>query len=237
MPRTQVNCPNCSQPVVADVDQLFDLNIDPTAKQRLLSGAFNLVQCQVCGYQGNLATPLVYHDPEKELLLSFVPPDLGLPRDEQEKVIGNLITQVFNELPQEQRKGYLFSPQSALTMQGFIERILEEDGITREMIQAQQDRLNLIQRLANVTDDAVLEEIVKQEEALLDHEFYGLVNRLVESAMMSGDSARRETGADPSNSRPCGSAPDRGRNRSVRALMPCRSSRSQVPNSRPDHRA
>ncbi len=116
MTKTQVSCPNCRQPVVADVDQLFDVNADPSAKQRLLSGSFNLIQCKMCGYQGNLSTILVYHDPEKELLLTFVPPEIGLPRNEQERVIGGLINQVISKLPQEKRKGYLLNPQTTLTI-------------------------------------------------------------------------------------------------------------------------
>ena len=75
MPKTRINCPNCRQPVTADIDQLFDVNIDPAAKQRLLSGAFNIIQCPHCGFQGQAATPIVYHDPEKELLLTYVPPE------------------------------------------------------------------------------------------------------------------------------------------------------------------
>jgi hypothetical protein len=68
---------------MADVQQLFDAGEDPSAKSRLLSGMANFVQCGVCGYQGALATPIIYHDPEKELLLTHVPPEVGLPRDEQ----------------------------------------------------------------------------------------------------------------------------------------------------------
>ena len=187
MPKTQVNCPNCRQPVVADINQLFDLNVDPTAKQQLLSGAFNLIQCQVCGYQGNLATPIVYHDPDKELLLTFVPPELNLPRDEQERAVGSMINQVVNNLPQEKRKGYIFNPQATLTMQGLIERILEEDGITREMIEGQQKRLSLIQRLMNITDQSSLEEVVKQDDQLIDADFFNLLSRLIEAAVMSRD--------------------------------------------------
>jgi hypothetical protein len=172
---------------MADVEQLFDLNLDPSAKQRLLSGAFNIIQCQFCGYQGALATPIVYHDPEKELLLTFVPPELNLPRDEQERAIGGLINRVVDNLAQEKRKGYLFNPQATLTMQGLLERILEADGITREMLEAQQQRLGLIQRLANVSDEDVLEEIVEQEKGLMDAEFFGLLSRLVEASMMGGD--------------------------------------------------
>ncbi|MFC1878629.1 CpXC domain-containing protein [Chloroflexota bacterium] len=187
MPKTQVSCPNCRLPVPADVDQLFDLNVDPAAKQRLLSGAVNFIQCQSCGFQGNLSTPVVYHDPEKELLLSFVPPEINLPRDEQERLIGGLITQVVNNLPQEKRKGYLFSPQANLTFQSMIELILEADGITREMIDAQQKKLSLIQRLAGASDESVRDEIAQQEDELVDGEFFSLLSRLIEAAMASGD--------------------------------------------------
>ena len=187
MPKTQVNCPNCRQPVIADIQQLFDLNVDRDAKQKLLSGAFNIIQCQNCGYQGNLSSIIVYHDPDKELLLTYVPAEIGLPRNEQERMIGGLINQVINNLPQEKRKGYLFNPQSTLTMQGLVERILEADGITREMIQAQQQRLDLLQRLASTTDEAARAELAKQEDALIDAEFFMLLNRLGEAALASGD--------------------------------------------------
>ncbi|MFM8320020.1 MAG: CpXC domain-containing protein [Chloroflexota bacterium] len=196
MPKTQVSCPNCRQPLVADVNQLFDTNVDPQAKSRLLSGAYNLVQCQFCGYQGNLSTPIVYHDPEKELLLTFVPPEMNLPRNEQERLIGGLINQVIAKLSQEKRKGYLLNPQATLTMQGLIERVLEKDGITREMLQAQQQRMALLQRLANASDDAVLEQIAQQEDAIIDAEFFTLLNRLVEISMMNNDRESAQRLAD-----------------------------------------
>ncbi len=193
MPKMRVNCPNCRQPITAEIEQLFDVNQDPAAKQKMLSGSFNLIQCPFCGYQGNLATPIVYHDPDKELLLTFVPAELGLPQNEQERLIGGLINQVVNKLPQEKRKAYLFRPQATLTMQGLIERVLESEGITREMIQAQQQRLNLIQRLIGITDESALAEVAKQENDHIDAEFFSIVNRLIEASMMSGDqeSARR----------------------------------------------
>jgi uncharacterized protein YjgD (DUF1641 family) len=191
MPVTQISCPNCRQPISAEIDQLFDVAQDPSAKQRLLSGTANLVQCPHCGYQGTLATPVVYHDPDKELLLTFVPPEIGLPRDEQEKLIGGLINRVVNNLPQEKRKAYLLQPQAALTMQGLVERILEADGITKEMIQAQQERLNLIQRLLTVSDES-LETVVEEEDELIDAQFFGLLRRLIEASVMGGDRAAAE---------------------------------------------
>jgi hypothetical protein len=186
MPKTRVNCPNCRQPLVADVTQLFDAGADPQAKQMLLTGAYNLIQCPNCNYQGNLSMPLVYHDPEKELLLTYFPPELGLPVNEQERIIGPLITQVMNSLPQEKRKAYLLRPQTMLTMQTLVEKILEGDGITKEMIQEQQKRLELIQRMVDAQDD-VLVEIAKSEDGLIDVEFFQLLSRLAEVAMMSGD--------------------------------------------------
>ncbi len=188
MPKTRMNCPNCRQPIAADVNQLFDASKDPQAKQMILGSTFNMVKCPHCGYQGNLATPIVYHDPEKGLLLTYFPPELGMPVNEQERIIGPLIKQVMNSLPQEKRKAYLLRPQTMLTIQHLQERILEADGITREMIQEQQKRLQLLQRLMEAKDD-VLAEIAKNEDTLLDREFFSLLARLLEVAAASGDQA------------------------------------------------
>lgn len=187
MPRTQIACPNCRQPVTADVQQLFDMNQDPQAKQKLLSGAFNMVQCPSCGYQGNLATPIVYHDPEKELLLTFYPPELNVPVREQERAIGPLITQTTNQLPPEKRKGYLLRPQTMLTLQGMIERILEADGITKEMIRAQEERFNLIQRLLSATTEEARSTLIKENDALINGDFFNMLARLMEAAVMGRD--------------------------------------------------
>jgi len=187
MPKTQINCPNCRQPIVADIEQLYDVSEDPSAKQILLSGAFNMAQCPHCGFQGNLATPIVYHDAEKELLLTFVPTEIGLPRDEQERIIGSLINRVIDRLPQEKRKGYLLQPKANLTMQGFIGEILEADGITPEMIDAQQKRLELLQRMATASEDDTRAELLKQDGDLVDADFFNLMTRLMETARMSGD--------------------------------------------------
>src|SRR4030043_2092701 len=186
MPKTRINCPNCRQPIMADIDQLFDVGQDPSSKQKILSGSFNLAACPTCGYKGMIATPLVYHDPNKELLLTYFPPELGLAINEQERIIGPLITKVTNSLPQERRKAYLLQPQSMFTIQTMLERILAADGITKEMIQAQQERMNLMQRLMNASDENI-DEIVTKDDTLFDSDFYNLLNRLIEGSAASGD--------------------------------------------------
>jgi uncharacterized protein YutE (UPF0331/DUF86 family) len=192
MPKTRINCPNCRQPIMADIDQLFDADQDPTVKQKILAGSFNLASCPNCGFKGMITTPLVYHDPNKDLLLTYFPPELGLPINEQERIIGPLITRVTNSLPPEKRKAYLLQPQSMLTLQTMVERILAADGITKAMIQAQQDRMNLLQRLMNATDESI-DQIVVEEDALFDSDFYNLLNRLIEASSVNGDqeSAKR----------------------------------------------
>lgn len=187
MAKTRVNCPNCRQPVAADINQLFDVGADPAEKQRLLSGSSNSIQCPNCGYQGTVATPIVYHDPQKELLLTYFPPELNVPRNDQERILGGLINQVVNRLPLEQRKGYLLRPQANLTMQSLVERVLEADGITKEVLKAQQERLNLLQRLIGITDEAALAHVVEQEDSRMDRDFFSIMNRLIEAAMLGGD--------------------------------------------------
>ena len=182
MPQTQVPCPRCRQPVPANVEQLFDVTADPGAKQRLLGGVSNFVRCPYCGHEGRLATPIVYHDNEKELLLTFFPPELGLPVNEQEKLIGPLIKQVTDRLPAEKRKAYLLSPKANLTFESMIELILGKDGITPEMIKSQQERVQLIDRLLQASSADVRSEIIKQNAKLFDDQFFALFSRLAQSA-------------------------------------------------------
>lgn len=189
---TRVNCPACKQPINADIEQLFDVSQDPSAKQKLLSGIYNNIRCSNCGYEGSIAAPIVYHDPEKELLLTYFPVEMSVTRDEQERILGSLITRVTNNLPQEKRKAYLLRPQTMLTMQGLVENILEADGITKEMIEAQQQRLMLIQKLMGASDEAI-KEIAANEDDLIDEAFFTLASSLTQAALASGDksSARR----------------------------------------------
>ncbi len=182
MPQTQVSCPRCRQPVPANVEQLFDVTSDPGAKQRLLGGVSNFIRCPYCGYEGRLATPVVYHDNEKELLLTFFPHELGLPLNEQEKMIGPLIKQVMERLPAEKRKAYLLKPTANLTYESMVETILGKDGITPEMIKSQQERVTLIDRLLQATSADVRSEIIKQNIKLFDEQFFALFSRLAQSA-------------------------------------------------------
>ncbi len=186
MPQTQISCPRCRQMIPANVEQLFDVTHEPASKQRLMGGQSNYARCPHCGYEGRLATPIVYHDNDKELLLTFFPPELGLPLNEQEKMIGPLIKQIVDRLPSEKRKGYLFSPQANLTYESMMETILNKDGITSEMIKGQQERVQFMEKLMQVTSKDVRLELVKQNEKIIDEQFFALFSRIAQNAMQSG---------------------------------------------------
>ncbi|MBE0670372.1 MAG: hypothetical protein IH588_07275 [Anaerolineales bacterium] len=186
MAQTQIACPRCRQMIPANVEQLFDVTQDPASKQRLLSGQSNYARCPHCGYEGRLSTPIVYHDNEKELLLTFFPAELGLPLNEQEKMIGPLIKQVVDKLPPEKRKGYLFSPQANLTYESMMETILGKDGITPDMLKAQQERVQFMEKLMQVTSKDVRLELIKGNERIIDEQFFALFSRIAQNAMQSG---------------------------------------------------
>ena len=187
MAKIQTTCPRCRQPILAEVQQLFDMTTDPTAKQKLLSRSTNFARCQNCGYEGMIPSPIVYHDPSKDLLLTFFPPEMAITVNAQEKQIGPLINQVVNALPPEKRKGYLFQPQTMFTFQTMVDRILEADGITKEMVEAQQKRVGLIQRLLSTPNAEERKTLIHQEEALVDGDFFAILSTLIESTVMQGD--------------------------------------------------
>lgn len=178
--QNQISCPNCGAPIQANIQQLIDLSQDPGAKARLLSGTLNRVRCGVCGFESALATPLVYHDPENELLLTFVPVEINLDKQEQEKIIGSMINSVMDNLPPEQRKAYLLQPQAVLTMQGLIERVLETEGITKEDIEAQRAKMRLFEDILRSSEED-LDGFIKEHDGELDATFFQLASMALQA--------------------------------------------------------
>ena len=178
--------------MIADIQQIFDVSVDPMDKERLLRGAANIAICPSCGYQSQIAMPIVYHDPEKGLLLTYFPPEMNLPLPEQEKILGPMITKIVNSLPPEKKKGYLFQPRSMLTYDTLIETILEADGITKEMLNEQKYKGELIRRLIQTSPDS-LREVIRQEESHMDQSFFLMLNNTLEAAVQMRDRKAYET--------------------------------------------
>lgn len=172
--RASLSCPRCGTPFQAVIEQIVDVGADPQAKTRFLSGRLNAATCPNCGATTAVGTPLVYHDPEKQLLLIYVPMELNLPTTERERLIGELTRRVTNSVPAEKRRAYLLQPRQALTLPGMIDTILEADGITAEMREAQREKMRVMEMFLQVTP-AEWPAVVEQHAAVLDHEFIQMV--------------------------------------------------------------
>jgi len=149
----------------------------------LLQGRLNVGICPNCGTTGMLSVPLAYHDPEKELLLALVPAELRMNEDERQRSVGRMSNAIINSLSAENRKGYLLRPRMFLSFESMVEAILEADGITAEMLEAQQAKIGLIRSMVEVVDDPLqLAALVGQHEEQIDYEFFALLSLQLRAA-------------------------------------------------------
>ena len=186
MARIQTSCPNCGQPMVAEIFQVIDANKEFQLKEILLAGGLNFAQCQLCGFQGQLPIPLVYHDKEKDLLLTFSPPDTNKTMEEKETALAPLLKQVIDNLEPQDRKGYLFQPQAMLTMNNLVKNVLSADGITDEMIQAQQEKTKLLDTLFNQDGEQLKKTVIENNENI-DREFFAIFAEIAQKIISSRD--------------------------------------------------
>lgn len=182
-----VTCPVCQTRYQATARSIIDAGRDPRLKTMLLEGRLNVGACPSCGTTGLLSVPLAYHDPDKELLLVLVPAELRMNEDERQRYIGRLSNTIINDLPAEERRGYLLRPRVFLSFDSMAEAILEADGITREMLEAQQAKVELIQSMLNVVDDPLqLSATIGQHEQQIDYEFFALLALHLRAAEQQG---------------------------------------------------
>ncbi len=187
-----VNCSTCNAQFTAPVQNIIN-GQDAAMKAAFLQGRSNVVQCPQCGSAFSPNTPLLYYDLEKELALAFAPAALTLGSIDQEKVIGQLTNSLVESLPAEQRKYYLLNPKRFLTLESLIKAVLEADGITEEVMQAQAVRVKLLEEFLSASDDVELKEKVKTHDAELDYDFYEMLTAYMQAAQVEGDAVRSQT--------------------------------------------
>jgi hypothetical protein len=183
----EIACPSCGTKHVAQVHSIVDVGQDPELKEALLRGSLNAVACPACGALGMVSTPLLYHDPDNELLLIYIPPGLSLPLPERERLTGNLVNALMSTLPTEARKGYFLNPRTVLSMQSLMEEILQADGITKEMIEEQRARGKLLQDLlAAMDNEEQLTTLIQQNKDRIDYSFFLTLADAAESSAAAG---------------------------------------------------
>jgi len=170
------------------VQTIIDVGQDPEAKSKLLRGQINVATCPQCGNAGMLNAPIVYHDPDKELFLCFLPSELN--SDEQHRFVGDMTNRLMSYLPSEERKGYLLQPKTFLTMQGLMDEVVRAEGVTEEMLETQKAKLDLLRRFLDATSDEVLRVMVRENDNRLDYEFFYLLTSSIEMAKAEGEEDR-----------------------------------------------
>jgi len=183
----QVKCPRCQMPFAAPIVNVVDVKRYPQLKAALLSGLLNRAACPACGAVALLNVPLVYHDPDKELLLVYLPAELNLSAEQQQRLIGGLVQAVMAGVPAEERKGYFLRPQTVLSRQRLVEQILEADGITPEMLEEQNRRLQLLEDLVRARNDpARLQSLIEEHRADINYAFFVTLLSAAQEADLAG---------------------------------------------------
>lgn len=180
-----VTCPACKALVEADVEQIIDVRRQPHLKQALLAGQLNRIQCRACGAGNALLTPLLYHDADNELLLAYVPPELNLQGMQRDQVVGDLLKELTGRIPREDFRGYMFQPGQVLTMQGLIEQVLEGDGVTKDVLETQRQRVDLLGRMTQA-DPKRLRSLVRKHDAEIDAVFFQAALAMMQHAVQEG---------------------------------------------------
>ncbi len=184
--QTQITCPNCGTPYLADIHQIIDVGRHPDLKEMLLSGQLNFAVCPNCGAGGRIATPLLYHDPAHDIFMIHVPQEMNLDHVRREELVGKLVQQAMNETPMEQRRGYMFNPQTMLTMQSFMEKVWGTEGVTPEMLARQQRQVDLMRRMATASPD-VQDILIQENTRDIDETFFAILRSQIEAMSQMSD--------------------------------------------------
>src|SRR5689334_1366303 len=184
----QLACPNCRTPMRAQVFTVIDVGVQPELKNYLLAGQLNLAVCPNCGTPAMVAAPLIYHDPAKQLFLVHFPQQLNARPEEQERFIGDATQAIMRGLPADAPRGYLLNARRFLTLNSLVDTILEADGISREMVEAQRARVDLIGLLAEAYEqgEEQLANAVEQNKDKLDYEFFATLTAFGEASAQGG---------------------------------------------------
>lgn len=186
---TQVTCPQCGTPYTAEIHQVIDSEDTPELKRRLLNGQLNVAVCPSCGAGGQMTAPMVFHDAAHEMFLVFMPQQMNMGQIEREQLIGQLTRPVMDKMPPEKRRAYMLQPQIIISMQTFMEKVLETEGITKEMVARQQKQLELLQTLAQADKD-VADHLIKERRGEIDETFFAMLQQYIDTAAQTNDNGR-----------------------------------------------
>lgn len=187
-----VTCPSCGTRFQTQVEQILDVRVDPSARNRMIGGAVNVAVCPACGTAGSLNIPFIYHDPEKKAALLYLPAEAGSNEVERQKAAGRLARQLMDSMPTEERKGYLLQPETFITMDSMVKRVLELEGVSEEEMALNQEYQELLGAFLSVEEDEWA-RLIEENEDKITESFFSLVEYVLRvSAQQGADSAEAE---------------------------------------------
>jgi hypothetical protein len=174
-----VSCPSCGSRFQTPVEQILDVRADPAARNRIIGGSVNVAVCPSCGTGGALNIPFIYHDPDKEVALLFLPIESGPTEVERQAAAGRLARQLMDAMAPEERKGYLLTPETFIAMDTLVRRVLELEGITEDdMAEAQRQREFVVELLQ--AEQSAWPEMVTESMALIDEGAFAFLEYLMQ---------------------------------------------------------
>jgi hypothetical protein len=155
--------------------QVLDVGKQPEIKTALLSGRI----------QG-LTAPFMYHDPAKEIAFVLMPMEMNLRDMDQQRIIGQMTQSVMRGLPEGGSRAYLLQPKTFFTFQSLVEAILEKDGVSKEMLDAQRAKSELLRDWMRMTDENTIRESVRKNADKVDSVVFEMLSLNIEAAMQGG---------------------------------------------------
>jgi hypothetical protein len=158
--------------------QIIDVGRDPALKSALLQGRIQ-----------SLAAPFMYHDPAKQFCFVLMPLEMNIGQIEQQRIIGQMTQAIMRALPQDAPRGYLLQPRIFFTFQSMVEAILEGDGVTPEMLKAQQAKVEVLREMVRTADAELRRKLARDNDAKIDAQFFELLSATMDANMQAGRDA------------------------------------------------
>ncbi|MBN1260720.1 MAG: hypothetical protein JXB35_08575 [Anaerolineae bacterium] len=177
----RVTCPSCRTEFQTLVEQILDVRIDPGVKSRLLSGMVNVATCPTCGISAKLNLPFIYHDPNREVALLYLPIEAGRTEVERQRFAGVLTRQLMDSLAPEERKGYLLQPETFISVETMVRRALELEGVSEEEMARSQEQHALLGQFMEAEPET-WEALLAEHTDLIDEAFFSLFQYVLEIA-------------------------------------------------------
>lgn len=205
----QITCPRCGTEFETPGHTLVDAGDEAQAETlwQLQNGTLNVAECPKCQSKGLVPVPVVLHDPEREMLLAFVPSAQEMDEQTLGGVIGPILQTFIESVPEEQRAEYLFHPivtddPAALQAAARGELLGEEyeegeeyddedegdeevDELSPEEQRQMQQRIELLQSLFESPDSLQRITTLREYKYLVDDMFQQMIEVLLQQAQQA----------------------------------------------------